>query len=80
MPFVALDHQLGQAVLDSVQNASYPESEEVIAAELPPSAIPNTLELLERGRNEVKVCLAPETCPVITALKISIEGKHPRYQ
>lgn len=80
MPSVALDHQLGQAVLDSVQNASYPESEEVIAAELPPSAIPNTLKLLERARNEVKVWLSPVICPVVTALKFSIKGKHPRHQ
>ena len=80
MPFVALDHRLGQAVLDSVQNASYPESEETIAAELPPSAIPNTLKLLIRARNEVKVCSLPVACPISTALTISIEGKHPRNQ
>jgi centromere/kinetochore protein ZW10 len=80
MPSVTSDHQLSQAVLDSVQNASYPESEEVIAAELPPSTIPITLKLLERARNEVKVRLSPVTCPVVTALNFSIEGKHPRHQ
>ena len=70
MPSAVSDCHYAQAVLDSVQNGSYPESEEVIAAELPPKAIPSVLKLLAQARNEVKVCLWPVICPVISTLRL----------
>lgn len=45
----------GQALFESIQNGSYPESEEVIAADLPPTAISDILKLLRQAREDVKV-------------------------
>ena len=56
MPSAVLYHQYGQALLDSVRDGSYPESEEVISAELPPAAITGILNQLEQTRNSIKVC------------------------
>ena len=55
MPSNSSDQQYGQALLDSVRNGSYPESEDVISAELPPTAIPGILKLLKQAREDVKV-------------------------
>lgn len=56
MPSQITSHQYGQAVLEHVQNGTYPE-EEVISAELPSSALPEISKLVEQARDEVKVCL-----------------------
>lgn len=55
MPSNLLDRHHGQALLDSIQNGSYPESEEVISANLPSTAIPDILELLKQAREDIKV-------------------------
>ena len=59
MPSHPSDWELGEAVLNSVKNGSYPESEEIISAELLPSAFPIALELLEKARHNLKVQLSP---------------------
>lgn len=55
MPSNSLDQHHGQALLDSIQNGSYPESEEVISADLPSTAIPDILKLLKQAREDVEV-------------------------
>ncbi|KAH0542240.1 hypothetical protein FGG08_003362 [Glutinoglossum americanum] len=46
--------QLGEAVLNSVQYGVYPDSEEIISADVPASALPVVLEILDRARNDIK--------------------------
>lgn len=55
MPSHISDHQYGQAVVDSVYNGSYPESEEVVSGDLPQSALPTILKLVDQAREDVKV-------------------------
>lgn len=55
MPSQISERQYGQAVLNSVQNGIYPESEEIVAAEVPPSALPAILKLVDQAREDVKV-------------------------
>ena len=55
MPSHISDHQYGQAVVDSVYDGTYPESEEVISGNLPPSALPTILSLVDQAREDVKV-------------------------
>lgn len=57
MPSRITPQQYGQAVLDHVQTGAYPESEEVVSANLPPSALPEVSKLLEQAREDVKVCI-----------------------
>lgn len=47
--------QYAQALLDHVQNGTFPESEEVVSAELPPSALPAVSKLIEQAREDAKV-------------------------
>ena len=49
------DDVFGQALLQSVRDGTYPEGEEVISAELPSSALPVVVDLLEQARSDVKV-------------------------
>ncbi len=56
MPSKIADEELGQAVLQSVRDGSYPSSEELISADVPPTALPVVLQLLDHAREEVKVC------------------------
>ena len=56
MPSQISHREYAQAVLDSVRSGAFPENEEVISAELPPSAVPTVLKLIEEARNDVKVC------------------------
>lgn len=51
--------QLGKAVLNAVQNGTYPDSEEIISANFSPSAFPQALELFNGARDEVKVLMHP---------------------
>ena len=55
MPSHTSDRQYGQAIVDSVYNGSYPESEEIVSGDLPQSALPTILELVDKAREEVKV-------------------------
>lgn len=57
MPPQITSHQYGQAVLEHVQSGAYPESEEVISAELPPSTLPEVSKLVEQAKENVKVSL-----------------------
>ena len=56
MPPHISDDQFSHAVLDSVQNGTYPDAEAVISAELPNSALTKVLALLEQAREDVRVC------------------------
>ena len=55
MPPQIPDEQLGQAVLESARDGVYPASEEVISADVPATALPVLLRLLDEAREEVKV-------------------------
>lgn len=55
MPSHISDHQYGQAVVDSVYNGTYPESEEIISGNLPQPALPIILNLVDQAREDVKV-------------------------
>lgn len=79
MPSAVEDRQLGQAVLDSVQYGSYPESEDVISAEVPPTAIPSILKLLGQAREGVKVCFLSATCLALPTLSLLTAGTHPGH-
>ncbi len=46
--------QYARALLDHVQSGTFPESEEVVSAELPPSALPAVSKLIEQAREDVK--------------------------
>ncbi|KAI9790771.1 MAG: hypothetical protein M1833_001767 [Piccolia ochrophora] len=54
MPAAVSDDELGRAVLQAAQDGVYPDSEDVISAELPASAFGLAVELLEKAREEVK--------------------------
>lgn len=56
MPSQISYREYAQAVLDSVRSGAFPENEEVVSAELPPSAVPTVLKLIDEARNDVKVC------------------------
>ncbi len=55
MPSTVSDKQLQQAVLESVQDGAYPESEAVISAELPPTALSGLLARFEQAREDLRV-------------------------
>lgn len=55
MPSHISDHQYGQAVVESVYNGTYPESEELISANLPQSALPVILNRVDQALEDVKV-------------------------
>ncbi|KAL8943241.1 MAG: hypothetical protein Q9211_001059 [Gyalolechia sp. 1 TL-2023] len=54
MPSGTSASQLGRAVLNFVQNSTYPESEDIISADFPSSAFSQALELLDSARDEIK--------------------------
>lgn len=51
------DETVSRALLQSVTEGSYPESEDTITATLAPSALPTALKYLSDAREEVKVRL-----------------------
>ena len=55
MPSQVRPHKFGQAILEHLQDGSYPESEEIISADLPPSALPEISKLIEKEKQNVKV-------------------------
>ncbi|KAI4259448.1 MAG: hypothetical protein LQ352_000756 [Teloschistes flavicans] len=54
MPQKVSAKRLGQAVLDSVHGGQYPDTEEIISAEFPPSVIPEVLILFDNARSQVE--------------------------
>ena len=55
MPPQTSDDQLGQAILQSIRDGSYPENEETISAELPSSALTALSGFLEEAKVSSKV-------------------------
>jgi hypothetical protein len=49
------NEQLGEAVLKSVQYGVFPDSEEVISADVTASALPVVLGVLDGARDDLKV-------------------------
>ena len=45
------------AILDHVQKGTYPESEDVISADLPSDALPDILRLVKEARADLEVWL-----------------------
>ncbi|KAL8634112.1 hypothetical protein Q9189_000031 [Teloschistes chrysophthalmus] len=54
MPQKVSAKHLGQAILDSVHHGTYPDTEEIISAEFPPSAIPEALILFDHARGQIE--------------------------
>lgn len=79
MPPQVSDEQLGQAILESAKDGSYPSSEEVISADVPASALPVALQLLRDAREEVKVGVS---CGfngnIVLLLTTILAGRYPR--
>ena len=59
MPSQILDRQYGNAILQSVQNGSYPDPEDLISSELPPSTLPGVVDLLDSARKVFEVIIRP---------------------
>ena len=55
MPSRITPQQYGQAVLEHAQTASYPEDEDVVSAELQPSALPEVSRFIGQAREDVQV-------------------------
>lgn len=55
MPSSITQEQYGKAVLEYAQTGTYPEAEDVISAELPPSALPYISKLIGQSQEEVQV-------------------------
>lgn len=55
MPKHFSDDRYGQAIFESVQSGAYPESEELVSADLPVSALPKIIKFVEKAREDVKV-------------------------
>jgi centromere/kinetochore protein ZW10 len=51
----ATEQHLGQAVLRFASDGTYPDTEDVISANITASALPVVLQHLEQAREEVKV-------------------------
>ena len=55
MPPIPPDTRLEQSLLKSVKDGLYPDSEEVLSAKLPSSALDSLEQLLRGAREEVEV-------------------------
>lgn len=73
MPLHISDHEYGQAVVESVYNGTYPESEEVLSGTLPQSALPTILSLLDQAREDVKVGWISVHCKTLQVTTESVE-------
>ena len=73
MPSHISDHQYGQAVVESVYNGTYPESEELVSANLPQSALPVILNLVDQAREDVKVGQISANYRIVQIIIESIE-------
>lgn len=61
MPSSISVSQLGGAVLNFVQNGTYPDSEDIVSADFPPSASSQVLELFDNARDGIKVSSPPQS-------------------
>ena len=88
MPSRITSQQYGQAVLEHVQTGAYPESEDVVSADFPPSALPEVSKLIEQALEDVKVCIhGRSTCIAKHLITENIEkyqegqpGQRPGYR
>ncbi|KAL8695508.1 MAG: hypothetical protein Q9218_000086 [Villophora microphyllina] len=55
MPSKISSERLGKAIVDSVQDGTYPDEEDIISAQFPPSAVPDALKLFDDARNQIQV-------------------------
>ncbi len=55
MPSDNLEPELAEAVLSFVQHGTYPDSEDVIAADFSSSTIPPTVKLLRDAHQHIQV-------------------------
>ena len=55
MPSGVTPQQYGHAVLEHAQTGSYPEDEDVISADLPPSALAEVSRVLGQAREDIQV-------------------------
>lgn len=55
----APEDEVCQSVLDFVADGAYPESEKVVASDLPVSALSKELELISKAREQVEVGVLP---------------------
>lgn len=55
------DEQLGDAILQSAQEGSFPQDGDVASATVPSSALPKLLEKVGKAREDAKVCLNSST-------------------
>ena len=51
------DQSLGDAILQSVERGTFPQSEDVASAPVPSSALPKLLEIVGQAREKAKVHL-----------------------
>jgi centromere/kinetochore protein ZW10 len=49
------EQELGDAILQSVEHGTFPQSEHVASAEVPATALPKLLEVLSKAREDTKV-------------------------
>ena len=55
MPTQVSDEDLGDAILQSVEYGSFPQSEDVASATVSSNALPKLLEVVGRAREDTKV-------------------------
>ena len=56
MPSQVSDEQLGDALLQSAEHGAFPQDEHVASATVPPSALPKLVEVVNKAREDTKVC------------------------
>jgi hypothetical protein len=49
------DHDLSAAIISSIKEGSFPDSEDVLTAELPATALPTILEEVSEARQQLEV-------------------------
>ena len=55
MPSQVSDQELGEAILQTVQHNTFPQSEHVASAAVPSTALPVLLEVVGKAREDAKV-------------------------
>lgn len=55
MPSQISHREDAESVSNSVRSGAFPESEGVISGDLPPSALPTVLNLIDEARDDIKV-------------------------
>lgn len=56
MPASVSDEVLGDAILQSAENGSFPQDGDVASATVPSSALPKLLEKIGKAKEDAKVC------------------------